>query len=378
MSPEEIGSNLETFDYEYYLNTALEQVPEGIDTREGSIIYDALAPACYLLADFTMQLKNVMLDTFVQTAVGEYLDFRAEEVGVERLAASKAIAKARFTGENEKPFSLAVGSRFSTIGDEPVYFSVISEDDEPGVYRLLAEEAGSIGNEYIGEILPIDNFNGLVSAQLFEIVIPARDIEEDDSLRERVIEARNVVSFGGNIQDYVSLTSSIDGVAAVQVYPVWDGGGTVRLVILDHSYTGASEELIDQVQQAIDPTKTGQGIGYAPIGHVVTVAGPTNKVIDVAFELTLNAGINLEQVREQIELTIKNYFDSVRKKWDELSLSDGYDCWIFRSQITAAILSVVGVANVQAITLNGQNADIQMTLSNELQELPILGEVVIR
>lgn len=377
MNVEEIGKDLEAFDFEYYLNTALEQVPEEIDTREGSIIYDALAPACYLLADFTMQLKNVMLDTFVQTTTGEYLDLRAEEVGVERLAASKAIVKARFTGENEKPFSLAAGSRFSTIVDEPVYFSVISEGNEPGVYHLMAEEAGSKGNEYIGELLPIDNFNGLVSARLLEIVIPARDAEEDDQLRERVIGARDVVSFGGNIQDYIGLASSIDGVAAVQIYPVWNGGGTVRLVILDYSYTGVSEELINQVQQAIDPTGTGEGVGYAPIGHVVTVAGPTEKEIDVAFELTLNAGIDLEQVREQIELSIESYFDLVRKKWDEPSLLGGYDCWLFRSQITAAILSVVGVANVQTVTLNNQNTDIQMTLSNELQELPILGEVTI-
>ena len=99
-----------------------------------------------------------------------------------RLAASKAVARARFMGEDNQPFSLSFGSRFSTIGDDPVYFSVISEE-EPGVYRMLAEVAGSKGNEYIGEILPIDNFNGLVSAQLLEIVIPARDTEEDDSLR---------------------------------------------------------------------------------------------------------------------------------------------------------------------------------------------------
>ncbi|WEI91860.1 baseplate J/gp47 family protein [Enterococcus casseliflavus] len=373
MNPEEIGNYLEEYDYEYFINQALSKVPEGIDTREGSIIYDALAPTCYQLAAFIMQLKNVLLETFVVTATGEYLDYRAQETGLERIEATKAIVRARLTREDGNPFSVAMGSRFSSIGDDPVYYTVIAAEEE-GIFRLQAEIAGESGNKYIGVLLPLNNFNGLAEAMVTEILIPARDTETDEELRKRIIDSKEIVTFGGNITDYYYLTSGIQGVGAVQIYPVWNGGGTVRLVILDDTYKAANEVLVERVQQMIDPTSNQQGIGYAPIGHQVTVAAPTNKTIDVEFELTLNLGVSYPQLADTIHQVIEDYFDKVRRGWDERT-DAGYECWVFRSQITAAILSVLGVANVQGLKLNGLEADVQLELSIDKQELPLLGEV---
>lgn len=373
MNPEEIGNYLEEYDYEYFINQALSKVPEGIDTREGSIIYDALAPTCYQLAAFIMQLKNVLLETFVVTATGEYLDYRAQETGLERIEATKAIVRARLTREDGSPFSVAMGSRFSSIGDDPVYYTVIAAEEE-GIFRLQAEIAGESGNKYIGVLLPLNNFNGLAEAMVTEILIPARDTETDEELRKRIIDSKEIVTFGGNIMDYYYLTSGIQGVGAVQIYPVWNGGGTVRLVILDDTYKAANVVLVERVQQMIDPTSNQQGIGYAPIGHQVTVAAPTNKTIDVEFELTLNLGVSYPQLADTIHQVIEDYFDKVRRGWDERT-DAGYECWVFRSQITAAILWVLGVANVQGLKLNGLEADVQLELSNDKQELPLLGEV---
>ena len=77
MTPDEIGIDLDKYTYEYFMNEALGYVPQDIDIREGSIMFDAIAPACYQLADLAMELKNVMLETFVTTATGGYLDLRA-------------------------------------------------------------------------------------------------------------------------------------------------------------------------------------------------------------------------------------------------------------------------------------------------------------
>ena len=39
-----IGDNLEQYTYEYLMQLALSYVPDDRDKRQGSVIYDALAP----------------------------------------------------------------------------------------------------------------------------------------------------------------------------------------------------------------------------------------------------------------------------------------------------------------------------------------------
>ncbi|MFS1193745.1 baseplate J/gp47 family protein [Enterococcus lactis] len=373
MNPDEIGKYLETYDFDYFMNAALEQVPEGIDTREGSIIYDALAPACYQLADFNMQLKNVLLDTFTQTATGEYLDYRAEEHGLKRIAATVSVAKGKFTGD--EGFQLVEGNRFSTIGTEPVYFSVVS-DLGSGYYTLICETAGTRGNEYLGDLLPVDHINGLESSTLVEITIPARDEESDDDLRQRILRSNQVVSFGGNIEDYINLTSAIDGVGGCQIYPTWNGGGTVRIVIVSNEFGIPTTSLINQVQAVIDPPEGPQyGYGLAPIGHLVTVAAPTPKTIDVSLHVDIEVGASLSDVQNQIRATLAQHFLNLRKSWSNHNDLYQYGQTVYRSQIVAQIIKIEGVANVSNVRLNGADADVKLQLDNTKQEIAVLGQV---
>ncbi|MGH2110125.1 baseplate J/gp47 family protein [Aerococcus urinaeequi] len=373
MTPDEIGAHLETYDFNYYMEEALARVPTGVDTREGSIIYDALAPACYQLASFTMELRNTMLESYVVSATGEYLDLRAEEAGVMRIPATHAVVTASFTSGGGQPYAVDIGSRFSSIGDEPIYYAVTEKVSE-GVYRLTAEESGSVGNEYVGVLLPLDNFNDFGQALLTEITVPARDDETDDSLRARVIAEKGVGAFGGNIEDYTRMITDLDGVGGVQVYPAWQGGGTVLLSIVNNVFEVPSQELVSEVQEAIDPEIGGSGVGLAPIGHKVTVRGPVQKVIDVSFYMNVESGANQTAIFDEAKTVIENYFLSVRQRWSNRGVT-GYEAWIYRSQITSAILSIQGVANAAGIKLNGNDEDVKLELTSEKQELPILGTV---
>lgn len=375
MNPEEIGSYLEGYDYDYFLNAALEKVPEGIDIREGSIIFDALAPACYQLAEFTMQLKNILLDTFTQTAQGGYLDLRAEEHGIKRIAATQAIVKGKFTKEDGSAIVLEEGNRFSGIGDEPVYYSIIQQTADPLYYTLLAEVAGSKGNQYVGELLPVDHFNELATAELTEVVIPARDQETDDDLRARILKTYQVNSFGGNVEDYIRLTSAVDGVGAVQVYPVWNGGGTVRIVILNNAFGLPSVSLLDNVQGIIAPGSTQNGYGLAPIGHDVTVAGPSKKEVGISLHVDTTVGVSLESIKPAIQLKLEEHFLKLRKIWSNHDDLYHYGQTIYRSQVIVSVLQVEGVANVSTVKLNSVDADLVLQMNNSKQEIAFLEAV---
>lgn len=62
--------------YEELLQAMLDRVPSDVDKREGSVIYDALAPCAYFLAQQDFQLDNFIDLVFPDTALGEYLDRR--------------------------------------------------------------------------------------------------------------------------------------------------------------------------------------------------------------------------------------------------------------------------------------------------------------
>ena len=88
----------ENMTFENILNDMLERIPSDIDKREGSIIYDALAPAAYKLAEAYFMLRNYVDLFFADTAVGEYLSRRTAEIGIVRRPATKAIRKIVTTG----------------------------------------------------------------------------------------------------------------------------------------------------------------------------------------------------------------------------------------------------------------------------------------
>ena len=106
-----------------------------------------------------------------------------------------------------------------------------------------------------------------------DIIDSGEDIETDDALRERYLEWVTAPEFGGNISDYQVKVKSLTGVGGCKVIPVWDGGGTVKLIITNSTYGVPDESLVDYVQEQVDPTGDQTGLGIAPIGHVVTVVG---------------------------------------------------------------------------------------------------------
>jgi uncharacterized phage protein gp47/JayE len=360
----------------------LQNVPDTLDKREGSVIYDALAPACYQLAEYYLNLRKFMDDVFITTATGEYLDYRVLERAITRYPATNAVRKGTFTFTTPSGV-VPIGSRFSTIdGDNSVNFTVtgvyVNSEGvaEPGSYLLTCEETGNIGNNYIGSLLAITNINGLTSATLSDVITPARDVETDEELRARYLLTVQQKPFGGNIAQYDEEIKGIQGVGEVQIYPVWNGGGTVKCVVVGADYNTVSDDFVAQIQNKIDPTPQGTGVGIAPIGHTVTIATPTRKTIDISATVTTNK-YTLQQLKPSIEAAISDYIMQLRKDWGVAKQDGTYSLGVYISRINHAILSVNDVVNVTNTRINGSDADLTLNQTATLQELPILGTVTL-
>lgn len=350
--------------FEVILARMLARVPDTMDKREGSIIYDALAPAAAELAQAYIEFDLMYKETFGDTSDGEYLTRRAAERGVNRLPASKAIRLGMFTGNSGAAFNPPIDSRFS--GDELNY--TVIEKINDGQFKIECETAGKIGNEYIGVLLPIGYIPGLAVATLADILVPGEDEETDDSLRQRYFDSLNSQAYGGNTDDYKQKVNELPGVGGVKVYPVWNGGGTVKLVIIDSDYNTPSFALIDDVQTAVDPeSNQGEGLGLAPIGHVVTVVGVEEAEANIETNLTFQEGYTWPDVKPGIENVINEYFAEMRRTW-----ADAITLIIRISQIETRALNVTGILDIQNTKING----VQQNLVLDADQIPVLGEVM--
>lgn len=356
-----IGRYSDQMTFEFILDRMLDRVPDTVDKREGSIIYDALAPAAAELAKTYMELDVVMDEVFVDTASLQYLILRCKERGIEIQGETAAVIQGTFTPAE---LELAVGTRFNS--DDVNY--VVTEKISAGVYRLQAETLGTIGNRYSGALLPIQNVNGLQTAQITGVLVPGEDGDTTETLRAKYYASIDGETFGGNVADYKEKVNAIRGVGGVKVYPVWNGGGTVKLVIIASDYTAPSTELVQCVQTEIDPEQNhGEGLGLAPIGHTVTVAGVKYRGIAITTNITFASGWQWSSAKSLIDAAVQKYFDSLCEAWAESATT------IVRiSQIETHILSVDGVVDVADTTINGVNKNVEFA-ADEIPQLTSIG-----
>lgn len=176
------------------------------------------------------------------------------------------------------------------------------------------------------------------------------------------------------------LAGYIDGVGAVQVYPVWNGAGTVKCSVMGADYLPASTTLVNNVQNAIDPEPNqGLGLGLAPIGSQVTITSPTKVTVNISAAVTLATGYTLDQVTPIVKASLEAYLLSVRKSWGEqLGTTEvKYAANVYISRILASIVSTTGIVNAVNVQLNGQASDLILIESGSVQQVPVLGEVTL-
>lgn len=354
----------ETMTFANIMTEMLGQVNSPVDKREGSLIWDALAPAAAELAKLYQALEAVLQEGFADTASREYLILRARERGMSPRPASPAVALGLL--DKETP----IGSRFccDRFNWRVVEKLAAETEDKAGRYYLECEEAGSEPNGYLGRLVPLEYVNGLSSAELVSIEIPGEDEESTESLRSRYLTGLLEQSFGGNRADYIEKALGIAGVGAVKVQAAWQGGGTVRLLLLDDGFRAPAANLVERVQQLFDPLTAGEGLGLAPIGHKVTVQGASGREIAVAAGLTLQEGYEAADVIGEVSRCIEVYFGDLSRQW-----ADSEQLVVRISQLEARILELPGVLDVADLTLDGMGANLLL----EPEEIPTRGGVSI-
>lgn len=332
--------------YEQLLREKLALVSNALDKREGSIIYDALAPNSAESALIYIALDTIMNETFADTASRGYLAKRCAERGIVPYGATAAVGIAEFN------IDVAIGSRFTC----DKYSWAVTEKISGGRFYMQCETQGDAPNHYTGALIPIEYIDGLERASLTSIAINGEDEEATQDLRLRYLNSFNSQNYGFNRAQYISVVGALPGVGGVKVYRAWKGPGTVRVAITDSAFHAPSQTLVNSVQTAVDPTQnSGEGLGLAAIDHEVTVSGAVAVTINISAVLTFSAGWDINSCLPYIEAAIDDYCNEINATW-----ADSETLVVRIAQIETRLLAVAGIVDIAGTTINSKANNLEL------------------
>jgi len=340
----------------------LDRVPETVDKREGSIIYDAISPAAFIIAQQNYMIGYMFNLLYPDTAEDDWLDRVCDNFGITREAATYSLRQINTFDSSAVAMNVPIGSKF---GINELTFT-ITESIATGQFKATCDQLGAQGNVYSGTILPVDNVNGLGSVILVSTpLVPATDVESDDVLRARFYKYVRQAAFGGNIADYEEKTLAVTGVGSVKVFNATTMGiGNVGIVIGDDNGNKATTTLVSTVQALMGV----DGSGIAPIGHTVTVGTSTDLTVNVAAGVKIKSGSSFAVIQPIVVQTITDYINNV----------DFNDATVFYAKLVAAILNChASIMDVGTVTMNSTSTNLSLTKTFANYQVPVLGTVSV-
>jgi len=332
------------------LKADLATMLNGQSSIEGTFNADMLTANAIEFEQAYAEMNLMIEANFADTSWGEYLTARAAEFGVIRKEAAKAIGKLKVTGTAGS--SIVTGSLFATEQDIKFYSrgdAIVSADGTVTI-NIECGVAGAVGNVEAGTIVNIPmSMPGITSCTNLATTYDGFKEETDAALLERYLLKVRTPATSGNKYHYLQWALSVTGVGQSKVIPLWNGAGTVKVVIINSDGATASDDLIADVIAYIESVR--------PIGATVTVTSPAPLAINIVADITGIADIDAVTTAVNTYLTANGF-----------SMT-----YVSIAQIGKILLSTTGITDYSKLKINDGTTNI--TISDE--ELPICGTVTL-
>lgn len=303
--------------------------------------------ALYVQADW------VNRQCFPQTAQGEYLDYHAQLRALERKEAVCAQGVVRFFGDTASVLgrNIPAGTVCMTAGlvrfvttEDRVLEAGKSSVDAP----VRAVQAGKVGNVVAGAVRSLAAAPvGITGCTNPMAISGGMDAEDDESLRERIMNSFLRLPNGSNCAFYEQGALSFDEVVAAVALPRSRGVGTVDVVIA--AAQGLPEQsLLDRVSRYFRERRE--------IAVDVQTLAPEPVTIDVVVQIQ---SADLEQSSAKVKQVLQDWFSGQRLGED-----------VLRARLGNLVFDVDGVENY---VLKEPATDRSM----ERTQLPVLGTVTV-
>ena len=324
--------------YEVIKQRIFDNINIDIDKREGSFTSNMVSPLSEELAKAYINMGDILSLGFIDDTFDTFLDKRVSEFGVYRKAGTKAIGEVKVEGSEG-----AIITNGTLIKANDLYFTVLNDIELP-TDDILYVEANEVGYKYnllanteFELVEKNDKVTKLVNEANFSKGV---DVESDEDLRKRFVKVTNNPSTSGNKAHYEEWALEVDGVGRAIVYPLHNGNGTVKVMIVGNDNKAVSEEIINNCKLHIEENM--------PIGCQLTVTTPSLLNITIKANIELKEGYDIEDVKTDFESRLNEYLKGVT---NELTYSKVYGLLANHS----------GVEDVTSFTINDNNINISIS-----------------
>jgi uncharacterized phage protein gp47/JayE len=300
------------------------------------------------IAELYQLVQTVTSQAWIQTATGEWLDLKTQEVGIVRNPAVKAQIYLTFSKNSPAAQNITIPA--NTIcktlkdaqGQEFRFYTmeegILEQGQSEAVVLSEAEEAGAaynVGPETITKIVTaVSGIDAVTNIDISEhqgyLKREGSDPESDEQLRQRAIGVWETLGLGGDRTAYQTWALSVPGVVAATVLDDFPfGPGTVGVVIVGAD--GApTPQLLNEVYQYIKIRK--------PLTADVRILGPEITSVDLSLEVTRFANADPQTIEADILAAVENFASN-------LQLGEG----LILSRLINHLMEVDGVYNVKIL-----------------------------
>ena len=324
--------------YENIKQRILDNINIDIDKREGSFASNIISPLSEELAKAYINIEDILSLGFIEDTFDTYLDKRVSEFGVYRKTGTKAIGEIKVEGQEG-----AIITNGTLIKANDLYFTVLNDIELP-TDDILYVEANEVGYKYnllanteFELVEKNDKVTKLTNEANFSKGV---DVETDEELRKRFIKVVNNPSTSGNKNHYEEWALEVNGVGRAIVYPLWNGNGTVKVMVVGNDNKPVLEDVRKNVEDHITENM--------PIGCQLTVTTPTNLDATIVATIELKEGYEIEEVKQEFEAKINEYLKSVTNEFTY-------------SKVYGLLANIIGIEDIGTLTINGGNSNITIS-----------------
>lgn len=332
----------------------LERMETTLEKREGSFLDHLVGPVALEIWKAYQSMNALVPIAYVDETSGLYIDKRCAEYGITRKEGTKARAEITLTGTSGT--MVPRGTAF--LSEDGLEFDLLEEvrlADGTGSGTVEAKEAGSAYNVHESELTQmVVTLSGLSGWSNGE-ASGGSNAETDGALVERLYSFLQRPATSGNVYHYERWAMEVNGVGAARVTPLWNGPGTVKVLLAGPEMEPVAESVAAAAAEHIEEVR--------PIGANVTVQSAEGLTIHVACSVVTDGSVTKQQVRSTLEDKLKAYLK-------ELAFAQET---VLYNRVAFLLMNVPGVTDFTQLLLNGTTGNVPIGA----EQVPVVGEVTV-